>query len=106
LDSVVDLNYFCFSNPKAVCTRHASHAFYERMRLISWRHVLFWYVWHGLRSSRTCFYVGASDSLLWFTFTRTQIIPDPSEKDVTSRNQTHAAMRPKIAQDACRVHLA
>jgi len=30
---------------KAVCTRHASYAVFERMRLISWRHVLFWCVW-------------------------------------------------------------
>ena len=75
---------------KAGCTRHASCACFERMRLISWRHVLFWCVWYGLRSSRTCFYIDASDSLLWLTFTRTQTIPDASEKDVTSRNQTHA----------------
>ena len=74
-----------------MCTRHASYAFFERMRLISWRHVLFWCVWHGLRSSRTCFYIDASDSLLWLNFTRTQTIPDASEKDVTSRNQTHAS---------------
>jgi len=51
----------------------------------------------------TCFYIDASDSLLWLTFTRTQTIPDASEKDVTSRNQTHA---PKNAQDACRVYPA
>jgi len=59
-----------WGRPKAVCTRHASCAVFERMRLISWRHVLFWCVWYGLRSSRTCFYVDASDSLLWLTFTR------------------------------------
>ena len=41
--------------PKAGCTRHASYAFFERMRLISWRHVLFWCVWYGLRSSRNLF---------------------------------------------------
>ena len=64
--------------------------FFERMRLILWRHVLFWCVWYGLRSSRTCFYIDASDSLLWLTSTRTQIIPDASEKDAMSRNQTHA----------------
>jgi len=39
---------------------------------------------------KTCFYIDASDSLLWLTFTRTQTIPGASEKDVTSRNQTHA----------------
>jgi len=38
----------------------------------------------------TCFYIDASDSLLWLTFTRTQTIPDASEKDVTLRSQTHA----------------
>jgi len=59
---------------KAVCTRHASYAVFERMRLISWRHVLFWCVWYRLLSSRTCFYIDASDSLLWLNFTRTQTI--------------------------------
>jgi len=38
---------------KAGCTRHASYAFLGRMCLISWRHVLFWYVWYGLRSSKS-----------------------------------------------------
>jgi len=51
----------------------------------------------------TCFYIEASDSPLWLTFARTQTIPDASEKDVTSRNQTHA---PKNVQDAWRVHTA
>jgi len=46
------------SRPTAVCTRHASCASFGRMRLISWRHVLFWCVWYGLRSSR-------SDSKQW-----------------------------------------
>jgi len=60
-------------------------------RLISWRHVLFWCVcWYGLRSSRTCFHIDASDSLFCLTSTWTQTIPDASEKDVTSGNQTHA----------------
>ena len=45
---------------KARCTRHASSAFVGRM-LISWRHVLFWCVWYGLRSSRTSFYIDASN---------------------------------------------
>jgi len=35
--------------------------------------------------------------------TRTQISPDASEKDVTSRIRR---MRPKNAQDACCVHIA
>ena len=48
-----------------------------------------WCVGYGLSSSRTCFYIDASDSLLWLTSTRTHIIPDASEKDVTSQNQTH-----------------
>ena len=38
---------------KAGCTRHAPCAFFGRMRLISWRHVLFWCVWYGLRSSKS-----------------------------------------------------
>jgi len=52
-----------------------------------------WCVWCDLSSSRTCFYIDASDSQLWLTSTRTQTIPDASEKDVTSRNQTHALKR-------------
>jgi len=40
---------------KARCTRQASYAFFERMRLISWRHVLFWCVWCGLHSNRNLF---------------------------------------------------
>jgi len=36
---------------QAGCIRHASCAFFGRMRLISWRHVLLWCVWYGLRSS-------------------------------------------------------
>jgi len=40
---------------KAGCTRHESYAFFERMRLVSWRHVLSWCVWYGLRSSRNLF---------------------------------------------------
>jgi len=30
---------------------------------------------------KTCFYIDVSDSLLWLTLTRTQTIPDASEKD-------------------------
>ena len=37
---------------KARCKRHASCAVFGRMRLILWRHVLFWCVWYGLRSSK------------------------------------------------------
>jgi len=48
---------------KATCTRHATSAFFGCIRLISWRHVLFWCIWYGLRSSSTCFYIDASDSL-------------------------------------------
>jgi len=46
----------------------------------------------GMVCSRAgiCFYIDASDSLLWLTFTLTQTITDASEKDVTSRNQWHA----------------
>ena len=60
------------------------------MRLISWRHVLFWCVWYGLRSSRS-----ESEQWVWCvnietSSTRTQTIPPASEKDVTSHNQTHA----------------
>jgi len=60
------------------------------MRLISWRHVLFWCVWYGLRSSKS-----ESKQWVWCVnidtgSTWTQTIPDASEKDVTSRNQTHA----------------
>jgi len=38
---------------KAGCTWHASCAFFEHTRLISWRHVLFWCVWYGRRSSKS-----------------------------------------------------
>jgi len=40
--------------------------------------------------SRTCFCIDASDPQLGLTVTRTQTIPDSTEKDVTSGNQTHA----------------
>jgi len=33
---------------------------FARIRLIPWRHPLFWCTWYGLRSSRTCFYIDAS----------------------------------------------
>jgi len=48
-----------------ICTRHASCVICGLMRLSLWSHVLFWCVWYRLRSSRTCFYVDASDSLLF-----------------------------------------
>jgi len=56
---------------------------------ISWRQVLFWCVWYGLRSSRS-----ESEQWVWCvnietgsSSTRTQTIPDASEKDLTSRNR-------------------
>jgi len=49
--------------PKAGCTRarHASCALFGRMRRISWRHVLFWCVWYGLRSSKS-----ESEQWVWY----------------------------------------
>jgi len=64
---------------KSVCTRHASCALFGRMCLISWRHVLFWCVWYGLRSSRS-----ESEQWVWCVnietgSTRMQTIPaEPS----------------------------
>jgi len=49
---------------------------------------------------KTCFYIDTSDSLLRLTFTRTQTIPDASEKDETSRNQTHAPKK-RIGRMPC-----
>jgi len=61
------------------------------MVLILWCRVFFGCFWYGLRSSRTSFYIDASDSLL-----RVQ------EKAVLVDNrQTH-----RTAPDACHVHTA
>jgi len=38
--------------------------FAARVGLTLWCRLFFWCVWYGLRSSRTCFYIDASDSLL------------------------------------------
>jgi len=58
---------FMFSRcvSKARCIRLRPVRFFgARMGLISWCRVFFRCVWHGLSSSRTCFYIDASDSLL------------------------------------------
>jgi len=54
-----------FEKPWARCTRQRPVRFFgARMDLILWCSVFFGCVWYGLRSSRTCFYIDASDSLL------------------------------------------
>ena len=50
---------------QARCTRLRPVRFFgARMGLILWCRVFFGCAWYGLRSSRTCFYIDASDSLL------------------------------------------
>jgi len=39
------------NSPKVATLLDAHGMRLRRMRLISWRHVLFWCVWYGLRSS-------------------------------------------------------
>jgi len=58
--NLIQLFYNTSRAPEAGCTRHVSCAFFGRMRPISWRHVLFWCVWYGLRSSKS-----ASEQWVW-----------------------------------------
>ena len=89
-------------------------ALFGRMRLISWRHVLFWFVWYGLHSSRTGFYIdrsgprssrSESEKWVWSVnietgSTRMQTVPNASEKDVTSRNKT-LALKKRMGRMPC-----
>ena len=77
----------CFMS--SIATKYSSLKLYAHgmrpVRLISWRHVLFWRVWYGLRSSRS-----ESEHWVWCVNVETG----------STRTQTINA------QDACRVHPA